>query len=365
MSQFEIHGPNIKHFGMLNQLSGFREVDETNENQGEVIVSINPFYPHWMTSLFGLRSNMVLDMTVTAKKDSKCDDDDVDDDKSNGNADQSNKCTCCGNETQKRIVGGTVAQKHEYPWHIGIQHKFQDHPHCGGTIISSKYVITAAHCMQYSANEIEVLIAEHDTQDSDESKHFYKALVESVIVHEEYNAATINNDIALLKLKDAIEFSQNVYPAFLAIKEPQKDDSVIATGWGHTSYKGSVSNILREVDLTIKSREDCVLAFKNTFTLTANMICAEEKGKDACQGDSGGETLMLLYFHIISFTLKYCMLPGPLIKCNGEKATLVGLVSFGIGCASGYPGVYTNIANFIDWIKDNVEGEDVMILNKD
>ena len=59
------------------------------------------------------------------------------------------------------------------------------------------------------------------------------------------------------------------------------------------------------------------------------------------------------------------MLPGPLIKCNGEKATLVGLVSFGIGCASGYPGVYTNIANFIDWIKDNVEGEDVMFLNKD
>ena len=64
MSQFEIHGPNIKHFGMLNQLSGFREVDETNENQGEVIVSINPFYPHWMTSLFGLRSTLVLDMTV-------------------------------------------------------------------------------------------------------------------------------------------------------------------------------------------------------------------------------------------------------------------------------------------------------------
>ena len=56
------------------------------------------------------------------------------------------------------------------------------------------------------------------------------------------------------------------------------------------------------------------------------------------------------------------MLAGPLIKCNGEKATLVGLVSFGIGCASGYPGVYTNIANFIDWIKDNVEGEDVLMI---
>lgn len=291
MSQFEIHGPSIKHFGMLNQLSGFKDVDETDENQGEVVVSINPFYPHWMISLFGLRSTVVLEMTVTAKEDSKCDDVD-DDDKSNGNADQSNKCTCCGNDTQKRIVGGTAAQKHEYPWHIGIQHKFQDHPHCGGTIISSKYVITAAHCMQYSANEIEVLIAEHDTKNNDESQHFYKAVVENVIIHEEYNAATINNDIALLKLKDVIEFSDYVYPAFLAIKEPQKDDSVIATGWGHTSYKGTVSNVLREVDLTIKSREDCVLAFKNTFTLTTNMICAEEKGKDACQGDSGGKNLL-------------------------------------------------------------------------
>ena len=66
-------------------------------------------------------------------------------------------------------------------------------------------------------------------------------------------------------------------------------------------------------------------------------------------------------FYLVQLSIAYSMLAGPLIKCNGEKATLVGLVSFGIGCASGYPGVYTNIANFIDWRKDNVEDEDVMI----
>ena len=290
MSQFEINGPNFQHFGMFNQLDGQKEVYATGENQGEVVVKIHPFYSLWLVSVFGLKSSMILDMTITSQDD-ECDG--TDDDNSNDNS-SNNYCTCCGKGNQKRIVGGTVAEKHEYPWHIGIQHISKDHPHCGGTIISPSYVITAAHCMQYPAQVIEVLIAEHDTANKYESQHFYRAAVEDVIIHQGYNAATINNDIALLKLKEPIEFSDHVYPAFLSQSEPKKGDSVVATGWGHTTYQGTVSNVLREVDLTVQGRKECEAAFANvhSFTLTSNMICANGSGKDACQGDSGGKDFL-------------------------------------------------------------------------
>ncbi|MED6246747.1 hypothetical protein ATANTOWER_022845, partial [Ataeniobius toweri] len=96
------------------------------------------------------------------------------------------------------------------------------------------------------------------------------------------------------------------------------------SGWGVTwVYGQSLSPELRSVDVDYFA--DCWYYYY--FRITNNMICAgsNEGGRDSCQGDSG----------------------GPLV-CNGK---LEGIVSWGIGCAySFYPGVYTNVRNYISWI---------------
>ena len=88
------------------------------------------------------------------------------------------------------LVGGTVSEIHEYPWHVGIQLKSSKgttKPFCGGAIIHPNYVITAAHCMIHSKDNMEILIAEHITNDLNESIHFFKSSILTVTVHENYD----------------------------------------------------------------------------------------------------------------------------------------------------------------------------------
>ncbi|XP_066952394.1 trypsin-1-like [Macrobrachium rosenbergii] len=146
-----------------------------------------------------------------------------------------------------------------------------------------------------------------------------------------------DNDIALLKLDQPIEFDDTMQPICMPsshdYEPPEKE--VVATGWGVTAENGKPSNILQEVALTLKSPNDCKKLNDNapkTFTLTDNMICTYTQGKDACQGDSG----------------------GPLItRSTDNRWVLLGIVSFGYGCAEpNVPGFYTKVVNYLDWIKN-------------
>ena len=98
------------------------------------------------------------------------------------------------------LVGGTISEIHEYPWHVGIQlksNKGLTKPFCGGAIISPRYVITAAHCMIHSKENMEILIAEHVTNDLNESEHFFKSAISKAIVHENYDTDSSMTDIQL------------------------------------------------------------------------------------------------------------------------------------------------------------------------
>ena len=192
-----------------------------------------------------------------------------------------------------------MTEIHEYPWHVGIQMKSKNKftkPFCGGAIISPKFVITAAHCMIHPKDKIEILIAEHLTNDMNESEHFFTSPISRAIVHEGYDssAAIIDNDIALLELEKIIPFSQFVYPACPAQSETLKDQDVFATGWGLTEYNGNASNVLLEVQLKVQEWSKCKSYFGRY--LTQNMLCAYGKNKDTCQGDSGGNLKLLKYF---------------------------------------------------------------------
>ncbi|MCL4132901.1 UNVERIFIED_CONTAM: hypothetical protein GTU68_048044 [Idotea baltica] len=138
-----------------------------------------------------------------------------------------------------------------------------------------------------------------------------------IIIHEDYNPSYSLNDIALLKLEQTLEFSSFVGPIPLPVQGESTNGNCI------------VSDILQKVTVPVVSDEECRRNYAG-LEVADSMICAgyPEGGKDSCQGDSGGP-----------------------MECGGY---LAGIVSWGRGCAlAGYPGVYTETAYYVNWIKEN------------
>jgi len=159
--------------------------------------------------------------------------------------------------------------------------------------------------------------------------------VSQIIPHPSYDAGTERNDIALLKLSSPVTVSATVLPVCLPPPNPKyTNQNAWVTGWGTTSSGGSSPNTLREVQIKVLSNTACKSAYSNA-AITDSMLCASAPGKDSCQGDSGGPLV---------------------IKDAGGNYDQIGVVSWGYGCAnSRYPGVYTRVNNYLDWIKDNTK----------
>lgn len=157
-------------------------------------------------------------------------------------------------------------------------------PWCGGTLISSTHVLTAAHCTDgAAASNIRVLLGEHNIADS----VFNRVDVAEIINHPDYDSRTTDNDYAILRLSQAVTFTNEVAPACLPADTGATYAGVLATvtGWGTLSSGGNQPTALQEVDVTVTTNTECNNAYGS---ITANMICAADSGKDSCQGDSGG-----------------------------------------------------------------------------
>ena len=157
-------------------------------------------------------------------------------------------------------------------------------PWCGGTLISSTHVLTAAHCTDgESASGIRVLLGEHSIADFD----FNRVDVAEIIMHPKYNSRNVNNDYAILRLAEPVTFTDKVSPACLPNDMRETYAGVLATvtGWGTLSSGGNQPTTLQEVDVTVTTNAECDSAYGS---ITKNMICAADSGKDSCQGDSGG-----------------------------------------------------------------------------
>jgi len=250
------------------------------------------------------------------------------------------------------IVGGIAPERHEYPWQVGLRTITNGvgspvnmgNIFCGGSILSSMTVLTAAHCIDLvgqtalNGQELEVMISQTLTQVSPQDQ---RIAVCSADYHPDYDAPTKDNDFAILTLCSQIVFNPNVQPICLPSLPGKSYEGVQGTlaGWGDTSSGGSQPTAILEANVTTITTATCNAHYRHANpaqpTITDNMICAWTEGKDACNGDSGGALVVQ--------------------EPCGHFAQ-VGVVSWGLGCAV-YPNVYSRVTQQLNWISGKLQGQ--------
>ncbi len=229
-----------------------------------------------------------------------------------------------------RIIGGIEAPANTYSWVVSLQSKHGEH-FCGASLVAPEWIMTAAHCIEDEDREsIQAVIAEHDTSVSETGEAIRQ--IKRIISHPDYDE---DNDIALLQLEQPVEIPRVNMADQDLLNSLSSKTTLKTMGWGNRDTEGEdFPNTLHEVGVALVSKESCSKAYENVGTeISDKMICAgvPEGGKDSCQGDSG----------------------GPLVLQTDNEWVQLGIVSFGEGCGlKGYPGVYTSIAAYKDWIAE-------------
>lgn len=266
------------------------------------------------------------------------------------------QCVTCGlrqyKRPQFRIKGGLFADITSHPWQAAIFVKNRRSPGqrflCGGILISSCWVLSAAHCFQerYPPHHLKVVLGRTYRLVPGEEEQMFE--VEKYIVHKEFDDDTYDNDIALLHLKSnsltCAQESGSVRTICLPDASLQLPDwtECELSGYGkHEASSPFFSERLKEAHVRLYPSSRCTSRHLFNRTVTNNMLCAGDTRSggdhtnlhDACQGDSG----------------------GPLVCMKDNHMTLVGIISWGLGCGQkDIPGVYTKVTNYLDWIRDNM-----------
>lgn len=232
------------------------------------------------------------------------------------------------------IVGGTPAVKGEFPFQVSIQSSSGSH-FCGGSLIKPNWVLTAGHCVQGSS-AMKIVVGLHNQSDLSGTETF---TAKKIIAHPDYNDSTLDFDYALIQLSGDSKFRPiDLNKVEIAIPDGPEQFMVWTSGWGTTS-EGSYTlpKILQKVEIPLVSTAVCNSKEAYDGDITERMICAglKQGGKDSCQGDSGGPL----------FTQ----------QASGDF-TLVGVVSWGIGCARPNKyGVYSKVNVMVDWIMEQTQ----------
>ena len=165
-------------------------------------------------------------------------------------------CKCGVAQRATRIVGGTETEVNEYPWQVGLVQTGGRTPWCGGSLISDRHVLTAAHCTEFrTASDIQVLLGEHDTTDSVADIRSISAIND----HPSYDSGSLEYDYSILTLSDPVTFSRTMAPVCLPadVSSLYTGEVATVTGWGTTSSGGALAPRLREVDVTVTSNAQC------------------------------------------------------------------------------------------------------------
>lgn len=233
------------------------------------------------------------------------------------------------NLSDKRIINGESIDIQEVPWQVALNKNFKGF--CGGSILSDRIILTAAHCL-IGQTPVDLTVragsryVEHGGQ---------LVNVQDLKFHDAFKntGASLYHDVGIVRLAEPLIFGAGVRAIDLAQQNPKNGESALVTGWGllYDSTKHIVTSDLQGVHVGILDHKTCLET--SIFTpseVTDDMICASSPDKDACSGDSGGALVV-----------------------NGIQ---VGVVSWGEGCARhGLPGIYASVASYYTWIQDAIK----------
>lgn len=247
-----------------------------------------------------------------------------------------------------RVIGGDDADPGEYPY-------FVQGPGCAGALIAENLVLFAAHCGDLFLNQqLNIGAWRGDKTDEGAQPRFCDVW----IFDDRYQTGCdpgkevdINWDFAFCKLDKPVTNYTNTKNISVAINEdesvPELGDNLLVMGFGDTKagfFAFNVPEIIQEAEVPYVTNQECNKKNRYDGEITDQMLCAgiiDQGGKDACQGDSGGPLVL-----------------RTTTPDNNVVDEIVGIVSWGIGCAKGkYPGVYSRVSQGAPWIKDKTCNE--------
>ncbi|EFA08591.1 collagenase isoform X1 [Tribolium castaneum] len=229
------------------------------------------------------------------------------------------------------VINGNDAQKGQFPWQVLVASSTPDNNDvvCSGAIISHDWILTSAYCV-YEMDSVTVFPGIIDLNDISGPMIDAK----TVIVHEDYNNKTLENDIGLVKLESSLVFDETIQ--VITLSEDVIGDAVNVTisGWGHSNDdQDNLTTILQYATVPTIKNSECA-KFYGSDVVTSNVLCTHNSDlvKGPCLNDGG----------------------APLIINAGTDPQHVGIFSFlgEHGCEKNYPAGYTRTASYLNWVKN-------------
>ncbi|MFK7917050.1 MAG: trypsin-like serine protease [Ilumatobacter sp.] len=233
-----------------------------------------------------------------------------------------------GGGSASAIVDGSDTTVSANPWQVALTSP-DGEQFCGGSIVSERVIVTAAHCTQGTpADQIQIRAGVTDLSTNDGQSHDVSAVIE----HPKYVDGV--GDIAMLVLATPLDLSNSVQPIELAsASDVAAAKTARVTGWGVTDEQADGSpSVLQSTDVPLISDADCSLVDEGND----DELCAGGTGTDSCYGDSG----------------------GPLTVATENGQVLAGVVSWGEECGDDLGGVYAEVPTFASWVAERVDDPD-------
>jgi len=215
---------------------------------------------------------------------------------------------------------------------------------CGGSIITVRWVLTAAHCVS-NRQQFTLRFGSLYLRNGGQSQTSFRATH-----HPQFNEATLNNDIGVVSIPSALTFSNAVQAVRLptAAEGAQTFNGILAivSGWGAISNLIGVQDYLRWVDMRVIPNAECSQVFGPTHVVS-HVLCGVGYTSPSNQGHCGGDS------------------GGPLVTYIGNETVQIGVVSFGAenGCGYSFPSGYMRTGHFIEWINSQTGSASITYTN--
>ncbi|CAK1589513.1 unnamed protein product [Parnassius mnemosyne] len=256
--------------------------------------------------------------------------------------------SACGKDfsNNNRIIGGGAAAIDEYPWLVLLEYENGD-TLCGGSLITKKFILTAAHCIKRSSEPKFARLAEYNTSSyptdyvETDGGGLDEITVEIIpieknLAHPNYTRLYVHHDIGLSKLKRDAVLGDFIRLICLPTQDFRKDFkgevNFTVAGWGSDGKK--FSDVKKYVKVPYVPTKECRASFTFNSIIESQICAGGRENEDSCSGDSG----------------------GPLMYEHGDTYIAIGIVSYGLGrCGTdNTPAIYTYVYSYLDWLKDNM-----------